>query len=234
MALGEGAAKAAAGNAARKQVETIGQARLMDAAGVGRGVISNQATTAGVALNAGNSSGANAGNSVNTATSGAQIMNQGYAGAQSGLAGAANTYGQIAKAQNDSGGGLMEGLAGAGKIAGMAMAFSDEDMKEDKKPVKKRAALSAVKKMPVSQWRYKKDSPANDGGRAHIGPMAQDVQKATGGAASDGTQVDLVSMNGVTMAAVQELAEKNERLERKVARLSAHKNSRPRRQAAAA
>lgn len=211
MALGEGAAKAAAGNTARKQVETIGAAKLMDAAGLGRGVVSNQATTAGLALNAGNASGQNAGAALNTATSGANLMQAGYQGAQQGLAGAANTHlgiGRIEQAASDN-----SGLWGAvGSVAGAAMGnpaiWSDEHMKENVAPVDGEVALSQVRVTPVKEWEYKDDSPAADGGQRHVGPMAQDVQAAMGDqVAPGGQQIDLISMNGKLTAAVQQLDE---------------------------
>ncbi|MDV7391715.1 hypothetical protein RZS08_10195, partial [Arthrospira platensis SPKY1] len=55
MAMSEAAAKAGAANSAREGVELQGYARRMDAANLGRGLASSQATSAGVALNAGNS-----------------------------------------------------------------------------------------------------------------------------------------------------------------------------------
>lgn len=212
QALGTGAMRAAAGNQARKQVETIGAAKLMDAAGLGRGVVSNQATTAGLAINAGNSSGGNAGNALNTATSGAALMQAGYQGAQQGLAGAAGTYmgiGRIEAQANDQSG--MWGALGAaaGGALGNPKIFSDEHMKENVKPVDSEIALSQVRAVPVKEWEYRDDAPPADGGVRHVGPMAQDVQAAMGDeVAPGGTQIDLISMNGKLTAAVQALDEK--------------------------
>jgi len=60
--------------------------------------------------------------------------------------------------------------------------------------------LAAVKNY---QWQYK--AGRGDGG-AHVGPMAQEVQSRFGnGAAPGGTSIDLVTMNGLTMQAVQDL-----------------------------
>lgn len=78
MAVQGGAAAAAAANKAREDVELQGYARKMDAANLGRGLASSQATSAGVALNAGNSGVANAQVPVN-------IGNQATAGVQSGI-----------------------------------------------------------------------------------------------------------------------------------------------------
>ncbi|MBC7620895.1 MAG: hypothetical protein H7293_18240, partial [Candidatus Saccharibacteria bacterium] len=96
------AMQASAANKARTQVETIGAARKMDAANLGRNLASNQATSAGIALNQGNSSVSNAMQPGAIAAQGAALMNSGYSGAQQGLAGSANTYGQIANIQNQA------------------------------------------------------------------------------------------------------------------------------------
>lgn len=118
----EAAAKASAGNAAAKQVETVGYARRMDAAGLGRGTVSNQATSAGIVLNQGNSSVANARAVGDIQAQGNQIMTQGYSGAQNGLAGASNTYNNIASIQqkaNDKS--ALWGAAGSAIGAGAAI-----------------------------------------------------------------------------------------------------------------
>lgn len=91
--LGVEQAKAGAGAAytARRGVETTGFARQMDAASLGRNLPSNQATSAGLALQAGNSATGSANSGVSTAT-GAQgpVLN-----AFNGAIGATGTAGQI-------------------------------------------------------------------------------------------------------------------------------------------
>jgi hypothetical protein len=63
--------------------------------------------------------------------------------------------------------------------------------------------------MPVKKWRYKPTSEAADGGQEHVGPMAQDVHAQLGhDGAPGGTNIDLVSMNGTTLAAVRALDKK--------------------------
>lgn len=96
MDLGAAKLKAGAASQARTQVETIGQARKMDAANLGRGLASSQATSASLALTAGNNSAANSASTGNISAQGNAIMTSGYAGAQNGLSGAASTYGRIA------------------------------------------------------------------------------------------------------------------------------------------
>ena len=74
---------------------------------------------------------------------------------------------------------------------------------------------------PVSSWRYKDGQ--GDGG-AHVGPMAQNVRKTMGEtAAPDGKQIDLISMNGISMAAIAALDKKVGRLERRVGKTDLHR-----------
>lgn len=97
-ALGE----AAAGNNARRQVEATGYARMADAANMGRGLASNQATaiqvgqgSGGLAVNAGGAAN-------NVAMSGANLMGQGFGFGMQGLGQAGNLFGQQAGIQNQA------------------------------------------------------------------------------------------------------------------------------------
>jgi hypothetical protein len=211
--IGAAKAKAGAANQARQQVETMGRAMKMDAAGLGRGVVGNQSTTAGIALQAGNSAVSNGTAPVNIAAAGAGMMQQGFGTALQGQGQAGNLYGQAASIQqraNDS-----SGLWGAlGSVAGSALSnpalfTSDEDQKEDVKPASDEAALKAVRKTPNKVWRYKDDSQAADGGRQHVGPMAQKVAATMGmSAAPGGKAIDPITMNGVVLGAVRALDKK--------------------------
>ena len=97
--------------------------------------------------------------------------------------------------------------------AGAAMMASDVRLKTDIKGMNPDAALKAINKTPVSKWKYRSDSAANDGGIEHTGPMAQDVNATMGDeAAPNGTAIDLITMNGVNMAAIQALSKKVDRL----------------------
>ena len=101
--------------------------------------------------------------------------------------------------------------AGSAKIASF---LSDKNTKKNIKPLSDTAALKAVKATPVSSWRYKDGQ--GDGG-AHVGPMAQNVRKTMGEtAAPGGKQIDLISMNGISMAAIAALDKKVGRLERRI------------------
>lgn len=91
----------------------------------------------------------------------------------------------------------------------MKFAMSDVNAKRKFTGLRPGEALEKVASIPVSEWQYKGDSAADDGGKRHVGPMAQDVQRALGDdVAPDGKAIDLVSMNGVAMAAIQDLNRK--------------------------
>ncbi|UUC95605.1 hypothetical protein [Comamonas sp. C11] len=93
--IGAAKAKAGAANAAMKTVEQQGYARRMDAANLGRNIASAQGTSASIASQLGSNAVGSAGAGLSAATSGQGVLNSGFAGAQAGLAGAANTYSQI-------------------------------------------------------------------------------------------------------------------------------------------
>lgn len=207
-------AKAGAAQAAREKVEMQGYARKADAANLGRNLASNQATSAGVALSAGNSANSNMQALGGINAQGNQIMQQGFSGASSTMNSAGNLYGQAAQIQNQADANRTAQMAAIGQTAGAMFAMSDVRLKTNIKGLKPKAALEAINNTPVSKWKYKEGSKADDGGKEHIGPMAQDVQATMGDkAAPNGTAIDLVSMNGVTMAAIQELSNKIDRLE---------------------
>ena len=108
--------------------------------------------------------------------------------------------------------------AGSAKIASF---LSDKNTKKNIKPLSDTAALKAVRATPVSSWRYKDGQ--GDGG-AHVGPMAQNVRKTMGEtAAPGGKKIDLISMNGISMAAIAALDRKVGRLERRVGKTDLHR-----------
>lgn len=212
MGVRTGAAKAGAANDARTQVETIGAAKKMDAASLGRGLPSSQATSASLALTAGNNATTTAQAPIANTGAGAQLMQQGYAGAQQGYGNAAATYGAAA-GRGDSDAGMWGALGSLGGAA--IMAFSDENMKEKIEPVDPDAALAQVEETPVATYNYKPGTPgAEDAGTERTaGPMAQDVNKTMGGkVAPKGKKIDLIAMNGVLMAGLQGLSKKVDRI----------------------
>lgn len=214
--------KAAAANKARQDVELQGYARRMDAANLGRNLASNQATSAKVAIDAGNNASTNAAAPVTMAQNAASMVGNGFNTAVSANNSAGNIYGNMAQIQGQDSGiwGALGGVAGAfaGSTAGSRLisgwlSSSDKTKKKNIKPASGKQALEAIEQTPVSQWDYKKG--AGDGAH-HIGPMAQDVQKNMGGqAAPGGKAIDLITMNGVTMAAIAELSRRVKKLQGK-------------------
>lgn len=206
--------KAQAAAKARDGVELQGYARMMDAANLGRNLASNQATSAGVALDAGNSAAATGQMPLTQAQNATSQAAQGFNTAIQGNNSAGNIYGQVAQMQSQDSGimGALGTVAG-GFLGGNGFAEiirSDMNVKKDIKPVSDEQALAAVEKTPVSKWTYKEGE--GDGG-VHIGPMAQHV-KATMGerAAPGGKQIDLITMNGMNMAAIAALSRKVDKL----------------------
>jgi hypothetical protein len=209
MGIAEAAAKAGAANSGRDKVELQGYARRMDAANLGRGLASSQATSAGVALNAGNSAVGNAGVPLTQANQATATMGQGFNTAIQGNNSAGNLYGQAAEVQQAANNASME-VFGTLAGAGIGKIPSDVNKKKNIKPVSDEQALKAIEKTPVSSWQYK--DGAGDG-KAHVGPMAQHVKKNMGEkAAPGGKMIDLVTLNGNNMAAIAALSRKVDKM----------------------
>ena len=216
------AALAAAGaqNNARNTVRSQGVAMRADAMNIGKGLPSQAATAAGLSLNSGNSAMGNQIAGKNAAMMGTQIMGQGFQGAMAGAGQQASILNQQYQGQLSAWGAQQQADAqsqssmwsGIGTAAGMGMMmFSSKDFKENKQPVD--GALSAINSMPVEEWDYKEGM--GDGGR-HIGPYAEDFQRATG--KGDGKTIPVIDAIGVTVKAVQELDQKIEQLGRRISR----------------
>lgn len=221
ITLAQALAGADAKNKARQSATQQAWARKMDALSLARGLPSQQATQQNIALNAGNSASGNAQVPVNVAQSGASMVGQGYGTAMQGYGQSGNLYGQAAQisGQSSGAGDFLSGAANLG-MAGKYI-FSDKHMKKDREQMDGEMALSMVRKMPVDSWRYKEGTPASDGGKQHVGPMAQDVHAAAGDAmAPGGEAIDLVSMNGMMLSSVQKLDKNVRKLDHKVMALS--------------
>ena len=88
---------------------------------------------------------------------------------------------------------------------------SDRNVKTDMKSFSPQAAIEALKNIPIKFWKYKDSADSADGGKQHLGPMAQDVQAALGDSvAPGGKKISIPNMLSATMAAVQGLSEKME------------------------
>ena len=208
IALGSAAARAGAMNNARMAADQTIDAKRMNAISLGRNLPATQLSAIGTGANVGGST-ANLFNAQNVP------MMQGFGGAMSGLQGALGAQGGIANVMNQSyqnqlGAYNAEGgaMAGLGSLIGTGLSFipSSRDYKEDKKPVKRGAALNAVREMPVEKWKYKGD----DDEREHIGTYAEDFARETG--MGDGRTIAVQDAIGVTMAAIKDLDEKVEAL----------------------
>jgi len=135
---------------------------------------------------------------------------------------ASNMYGQQASYKN-----AQDQMANQGDPfmnllgqAGMTAIMSDVNAKEAIDPLKPGEALAKVADIPVSEWQYK-DGQGQDTSQRHTGPMAQDVQRVAGDkAAPDGTKIDLISMNGLNMAATKDLNNKVDQLTSIVSKLA--------------
>lgn len=216
--VSQAVANAGAAYKARKGVETVGHGMKMDAASLGRGLASSQATAAQVAMQQGNSGVANAGIPLAQGNQATTTTAQGFNAAMQGQQVAGNLYGQAANIQNQSGDDALWGAVG--KLGGAAIMASDEKLKTDIETASDEEALEATKATPVKKWRYDPAKMASAGIQIppgsegeNIGPMAQDVNEEMGDeAAPGGKQINLVTMNGITMKAVQALDKKVNKL----------------------
>lgn len=174
-------ASAGAGNLSNRAIEDQGRSLKANAINMGAGLAVNPGTSMGI------SNGA--------IQSGGQAAMSGYGQQGSLLNSQYNQQMQAWQANQ----GMLGSLGGALGTLGGLFFPSSEKIKENKKAF---GALEAVEKMPVEKWDYK--SGKGDGG-THVGPYAEDFKAATG--LGDGKSIDALSMIGVTMGAVRELAQ---------------------------
>lgn len=219
-AMDEALAKAMAGSRAREVASTEGK-------GLRANIVN---TLAGFPSQAAGLSG----NGAQFGAGGLGLANSAMAGRNAGLAPAGGIAGQM--------GSNATGMYGAqanfnlqnqklanddpysaliGSAVGSFIRSSDVHAKTNIRGLRPGAALDAVKLIDSGRsWSYKPDSAAADGGQAHVGPMAQDVHAALGEqAAPGGKAIDLVTLNGVNMAATKELAQEVDALKTSMARL---------------
>jgi hypothetical protein len=91
---------------------------------------------------------------------------------------------------------------------------SDENLKENFKPVDGEALLEKIEELPISQWNYKVESDDV----THIGPTAQDFKAAFGVGANDKT-ISTIDPSGIALAAIKQLSKENDELKVQVAEL---------------
>jgi hypothetical protein len=189
---------------------TIDQANAMraNAYGLMQGIPSQAAAYYGLSNNALNSAGGQSLAGMEGMRSNAALGGQGF-----GLAGqlnssAGNLYGQYAQLQNQTFDTQMRLLSSMGQAAGMAIGYSSsKDMKEGKRPVEEGKALKGIKRLDIESWNYKGDR------EKHVGPYAEDFRQEFG--VGTGKTIAVQDAIGVTMKAVQDLAEEVEELKAK-------------------
>ncbi|HEU4561622.1 MAG TPA: tail fiber domain-containing protein [Longimicrobium sp.] len=84
--------------------------------------------------------------------------------------------------------------------------ISDRNRKQDFLSVDGEDLLARLRSVPVSTWRYQDEQ---DRTVRHIGPMAQDWQRAFG-FSRDGTTINMSDFDGVNLAAIQALDRRTE------------------------
>lgn len=224
-AMGKAKATAGATTGAVKNVEQQGYARMMDAAGLGKGVISNQANQQAIATSSGGASAAASNAALAASQSGTGLMQQGYGNAIQGNASAGNLYGQAAGIQGQAmaadNANKTQAASGIASLAGMALMFASDENKKvgTGKKADGAQALEEIESLSVEDgWSYdpSKGGP-DDGGVRHTGPMAQDVQAKMGDrVAPSGKAISVVDMNGKLLASMQELSKRVKRIEARV------------------
>ncbi len=85
---------------------------------------------------------------------------------------------------------------------------SDRDVKKNFSSINSLSILEKVVHLPISSWNYKTD--VNN--MRHIGPMAQDFQKAFGLNGTDDKHISSIDAQGVALAAIQGLYQQNQKL----------------------
>jgi polyhydroxyalkanoate synthesis regulator phasin len=218
-AIQKAKANAGASTTAVKNVEQQGYARQMDAAALGRGIASSQATQQQIASTTGNSAVGAGGAALAASNSGIPAMQGGYSTSMQGMQTVGNLYGQAAKIQADASAGnnaaMMQGIGGIAQ--GIGAYYSSKDVKHDKRDIDEKEALDAVNAVPVEAWKYN-EGVADEG--THIGPYAQDVQKASGDKkAPRGVMVNMAELGKQNTSAIQALSRELEGLEKKIAEL---------------
>jgi hypothetical protein len=94
---------------------------------------------------------------------------------------------------------------------------SDKNAKENFYNVNPLEILDKLVSMPIQSWNFKEEASSE----RHIGPTAQDFQAAFGLNGDDNTHISSIDLQGVALAAIQGLNEKNEKLKAENAQLQA-------------
>lgn len=197
-------------------------AKLMDVAGLYRGLPGASTGAYSAATGAGNSAANNQmmpGNALIAGNaSGAGIVGQGQQLQLTGLGSILNNQTSYANGVNQAMSGGSSALGGLGSALGggaaLYSAVSTKKAKTRNRTIDGEALLKKVESMPATdEWTYK---PGQGDGGTHVGPYAEDMQKRFGNkVAPGGKSIDIISALGVNLAATKALAEKVTRLEHK-------------------
>lgn len=223
--LMKAADQSSAMNNARNIVRDKGIALRAGAANFGRNMPNTAAGAYGMTLNSGNNATGNQGRAMDAANNSVSQMNQGFGTAIQGNTAA----GQILNSQYSTQVGAWNakqqadataaaGFGGlVGKLGAAAIIASSKELKEKTGNVDDADILKKLKDIPVDSWRYKK-GVADEG--EHVGAYAEDVQKRFGDKAAPGGKViDMISMHGIQISALKELAKQSDNLASHVAKL---------------
>ena len=85
-------------------------------------------------------------------------------------------------------------------ISGALVESSDANRKANFAPVDSGAVLQRVAELPIQSWNFRHDNP----NVRHVGPTAQDFRAAFG-LGTDDQHIAPLDVNGVSLAAIQEL-----------------------------
>lgn len=219
MAQQAALAEAGAATGARRNVEATGRAMRMDAASLGRGLPSAQATAMQTGISAGQGAVGAAGAANGSAASGADLMGRGFSTGIAGNQSSGNLYAQSADLSTRSNlGGMMAGVGGIMQGMG-AMGWSSKKLKRRGARMSDEEALEANNNLETDTWTYK-DGVADSG--THAGPYAEDVQREFGDdAAPGGDMVNLEVMAKNNAKAIAALTKELEEVERELADLGA-------------
>lgn len=120
-------------------------------------------------------------------------------------------HGDVATLTRNFGNGSGDGMVGSQTIAP-----SDRNIKEHIAPIDRQEILRRAAALPIATWQYKDDPTA----ARHLGPMAQDFAAAFQ-VGHDDRSIHAVDAMGVSLAAVQALAQNVEQQQAEIARLRA-------------
>lgn len=182
------------------------------AANFGRNMPNTAAGYFGLAGQSGSMAGQMSSSGMNDMRANAALGGQGFGLGMQGYMNAGNIYGQDFNARMQGFNAQMQAIAGIGQAvgtaAGMYAARSSKDVKTDKREIREGEALKGIKRLDVEKWRYKDDDR-----KEHIGPYAEDFKREFG--VGSGKEIAFQDAIGVTMKAVQDLAEEVDELKGK-------------------